>query len=94
MDSPDRTSARQWCAPERAPPGLRDPALRIHAGLFVLFGGAVTVLWTLTRDATPSPTHAGSGYGCTSWVVLVWAPFLALHALHACGRLPRRPHGR
>lgn len=41
--------------------GFRDPVLRAHALVFVVFGGALLLLWLLTRDPDPRPSDEGGG---------------------------------
>ncbi|HEU4422202.1 MAG TPA: DUF1707 domain-containing protein [Pilimelia sp.] len=71
--------------PRRA--GLRDPAWRVHATVAAVFSAALTGLWLVTRDATPTPTDEGIGYWWPLWVGLVWAMLVVLHYLFAAGRL-------
>ena len=52
-------------------PGWRDPAWRLHATLAVLLNAAITGLWLVTRDPTPSPTDEGAGYWWPLWLALV-----------------------
>jgi DNA-binding CsgD family transcriptional regulator len=56
--------------------------------LFATTGAALILLWLATRDPTPGPTDAGIGYYWPFWVMLAWALALALHTMHAFGRLP------
>jgi DNA-binding CsgD family transcriptional regulator len=68
--------------------GLRDRALRAHAATFVVFAGALVLVWALTRDPSPAPADEGGGYYWVFWVVLAWAFVLALHGLRSFGHLP------
>jgi hypothetical protein len=74
--------------------GLRDPLLRLHAGLFAVSGGVLVLFWEVTRDATPAPSDEGAGSDWALWVVLVWALAVAVHAAHALGLLPGRRRRR
>jgi DNA-binding CsgD family transcriptional regulator len=68
--------------------GLRNQALRAHAAIFVVFGGALVLVWALTRDPSPASRDEGVGYYWVFWVVLGWAFVLALHGLRSFGYLP------
>jgi DNA-binding CsgD family transcriptional regulator len=80
--------------PRERPRGFRDPVLRAHALVFVLFGGALVVLWLLTRDPDPRPIDEGGGDYWALWAVFLWGLALAVHALHAFGLLPWRSSAR
>jgi DNA-binding CsgD family transcriptional regulator len=67
--------------------GWRDPAWRLHLTLAVLVNAAVTGLWLVTRDPTPSPTDEGTGYWWPLWLALISGILVLLHYLHAAGRL-------
>jgi DNA-binding CsgD family transcriptional regulator len=75
--------------------GWRDPAWRLHLTLTVLVNAAVTGLWLVTRDRTPTPTDEGAGYWWPLWLALISGILVLLHYLYAAGRLtlsawPRR----
>jgi DNA-binding CsgD family transcriptional regulator len=74
-------------------PAWRDPAWRLHLTLALLVNAAVTGLWLVTRDPTPSPTDEGTGYWWPLWLALVSGVLVLLHYLYAAGRLtlPARP---
>jgi DNA-binding CsgD family transcriptional regulator len=81
---------------DSGPQGIRDRGLRTHAALFVALSAALVLLWLATRDPSPGPSDAGIGYYWPFWVVFAWAVVLALHGLHAFGRVstPRRTSPR
>src|SRR5215212_8336895 len=90
VDLPDETGKADE-APER---GWRDPAWRLHLTLTVLINAAVTSLWLVTRDRTPTLTDEGAGYWWPLWLALISGLLVLLHYLHAAGRLTlpeRRP---
>jgi hypothetical protein len=51
--------------------GWRDPAWRLHATLSVVVNAAVTGLWLVTRDPTPTPSDEGAGYWWPLWLASV-----------------------
>jgi DNA-binding CsgD family transcriptional regulator len=76
--------------------GWRDPAWRLHVSLTALVNAAITGLWLVTRDRTPTPTDEGAGYWWPLWLALISGLLVLLHYLRAAGRLtlppsPRRP---
>jgi DNA-binding CsgD family transcriptional regulator len=91
-DLPDETGTAD--GPQKR--GWRDPAWRLHVMLTVLVNAAVTGLWLVTRDRTPTPTDEGAGYWWPLWLALISGILVLLHYLYAAGRLtlsawPRRP---
>jgi DNA-binding CsgD family transcriptional regulator len=91
-DLPDETGTAD--GPQKR--NWRDPAWRLHVTLTVLVNAAVTGLWLVTRDRTPSPTDEGVGYWWPLWLALISGILVLLHYLYAAGRLPlsaspRRP---
>src|SRR5215207_5197462 len=91
-DLPDETGE----ADEPQKRHWRDPAWRLHLTLTVLVNAAVTGLWLVTRDRTPTPTDEGAGYWWPLWLALISGILVLLHFLYAAGRLtlsarPRRP---
>ena len=82
-DLPDQTGT----ADEPQKRGWRDPAWRLHLTLTALVNAAVTGLWLVTRDRTPTPTDEGTGYWWPLWLVLISGILVLLHYLYAAGRL-------
>jgi DNA-binding CsgD family transcriptional regulator len=82
-DLPDETRD----AGEAQKQGWRDQAWRLHVTLTVLVNAAVTGLWLVTRDRTPSPTDEGAGYWWPLWLALLSGILVLLHFLYAAGRL-------
>ncbi len=74
--------------PERQAPGIPP---RAHAAGYAAGSGALWLVWLVTRPENPGPTDLGAGYYWPVWIMLVWGVALAVHALHAGGRLTLSP---
>ncbi|HEY6747174.1 MAG TPA: LuxR C-terminal-related transcriptional regulator [Mycobacteriales bacterium] len=67
--------------------GWQDPAWRLHVSLALLVNSAITGLWLVTRDRTPTSTDEGAGYWWPLWLALISGLLVLLHYLRAAGRL-------
>jgi hypothetical protein len=83
-DLPDETRN----AGEAQKQGWRDQAWRLHVTLTVLINGAVTGLWLVTRDRTPSPTDEGAANSranrCTHRYTVTWSTSMPRSASSSC----------